>query len=80
MSNVKNEIIIIIASNKFFSLLAEFIIAYSNQKLIDLDFGKKFNESKQLDYNPRFQLHRGFFKRPGTLNKEGFEKLAIYLL
>jgi hypothetical protein len=35
-------------------LWVEFIIAHSNRELIDLDIGKKFNDSKRFDYCPRF--------------------------
>jgi hypothetical protein len=54
MSDVKNEVTIITAFEKLFGLGMEFIIAYNNRELIDLDTGKKFNESKQFDYGSRF--------------------------
>jgi hypothetical protein len=80
MSNVKNEVTIIIASNKLFGLWAQFIIVHNNGELIDPNMGKKFNESKRFDYKSRFQLHLEFFKRLGNLNKEEFEMLAIHFL
>jgi hypothetical protein len=80
LSDVKNEVTIITASNKFFDLRAQFITSHSNGELIDPDILKKFNESKRCDFGPRFQLHREFFKRLGNLSEDEFEKLAIHLL
>jgi hypothetical protein len=45
LSDEKNEVTIITASNELFDLWAEFITAYSNGELIDPDTGKKFKES-----------------------------------
>ena len=78
--DIKNEVIIITASNEIFNLWSRFIIAYSNGKLIDPDTRKKFNEPKQFNFGPKFQLHREFFKRLGNLSEEEYKKLAIHLL
>jgi hypothetical protein len=80
LSDVKNEVTIITASDEIFDLWAQFITSHSNGELIDPDTFKKFNESKRFDFGPRFQLHREFFKRLGNLSEEEFEKLAIHLL
>jgi hypothetical protein len=80
LSDVKNEVIIITASDEIFALWADFITSHSNGELIDPDTQKKFNESKRFDFGPRFQLHREFFKRLGNLNEDKFEKLATHLL
>jgi hypothetical protein len=62
LSDVKNEVIIITAFDEIFDLWAQFITSHSNGELIDLETLKKFNESKRIDFGPRFQLHREFFK------------------
>jgi hypothetical protein len=80
LSDVKNEVTIITASDKIFDLWAQFITSHSNGKLIDRDTLKKFNESKRFDFGPRFQLHHEFFKQLGNLSEDEFEKLAIHLL
>ena len=80
LSDMKNELTIITASNKIFDFWAQFITLHSNGKLIDPKALKKFNESKRFDFGPRFQLHHEFFKRLGNLNEEEFEKLEIHLL
>ena len=80
MSDVKNEVTIITASNKIFALWADFITSYSNGELINPDTQKKFNESKRFDFRPRFQLHRKFFKRLGNFSEDEFQKLATHLL
>src|SRR5450759_456536 len=80
LSDVKNEVVIITASDEIFDLWAQFITAHSNGELIDPDTMKKFNEPKKFDYSPRFQLHREFFKRLGNLSEEEYKKLAIHLL
>ena len=54
LSDVKNEVIIIIASYKIFDLWAKFITAHSNGELIKPDIQKKFNEPKRFDFGPRF--------------------------
>jgi hypothetical protein len=80
LSDVKNEVTIITASDKIFDLWAQFITSHSNGKLIDRDTLKKFNESKRFDFGPRFPLHHEFFKQLGNLSEDEFEKLAIHLL
>ena len=78
--DMKNEVTIVIASDKIFDLWAQFITFHSNGKLIDSDTLKKFNGSKHFDFGPRFQLHHEFFKGLGNLSKDEFEKLVIHLL
>jgi hypothetical protein len=80
LSDVKNDVTIITASDEIFDLWAQFITSHSNGELINPDTFKKFNESKRFDFGPRFQLHREFFKRLDNLSEEEFEKLAIHLL
>jgi hypothetical protein len=80
MLNEKNEVTTIAASDELFGLWVEFIKAHNNGELIDLNTGKKLNDSKRFDYGPKFQLHSEFFKRLENLNKEEFKKLAIHLL
>jgi hypothetical protein len=80
LSNVKNEVTIITASDDIFALWSNFITSHSNGKLIDPDTQKKFNESKRFDFGPRFQLHHEFFKRLDNLSEDEFEKLSIHLL
>jgi hypothetical protein len=46
LSDMKNEMIIITASDEIFDLWAQFITSHSNGELIDLETLKKFNESK----------------------------------
>jgi hypothetical protein len=70
LSNVKNEVTIITASDEIFDLWAQFITSHSNGELIDPNTFKKFNESKRFDFGPRFQLHREFFKRLGDSAKK----------
>jgi hypothetical protein len=80
LSNVKNKVTIITASDEIFSLWVDFITSQSNGELIDPDTQKKLNEDKRFDFGPRFQLHHEFFKRLGNLSKDKFEKLATHLL
>ena len=80
LSDIKNEVIIITASDEMFDLWSQFITAHCNGELIDPDTQKKFNEQKRFDYGPKFQLHREFFKRLGNLSEEEYQKLAIHLL
>jgi hypothetical protein len=80
LSDVKNEVTIITASDDIFALWLDFITFHSNGKLIDPDMQKKFNENKRFDFGPRFQLHREFFKRLDNLSEDEFEKLSIHLL
>lgn len=80
LSDIKNEVIIITASDEIFDLWSRFITAHSNGELIDPDTRKKFNEQKNFNFGPKFQLHREFFKRMGNLSEEEYKKLAIHLL
>jgi hypothetical protein len=79
LSDVKNKMTTITASNEIFDLWAQFITSHSNRELIDPETLKKFNEHKRFDFSLRFQLHREFFKRLGNLSEDEFEKLASHL-
>ena len=80
LSNIKNEVIIVTASDKIFDLWSRFITTHSNGKLINPDMRKKLNEPKQFNFGPKFQLHCEFFKRLDNLSEEEYKKLAIHLL
>ena len=80
LSDIKNEVIIIMASNETFKLWSQFITAHSNGKFIDPNTRKKFNEPKRFDFGPKFQLHREIFKQLGNLSEEEYKKLVIHLL
>lgn len=79
-SEIKNELLIITASDEIFQLWSEFITAHSSGGLINPDTGEKFNKDPKFNGGKTFLLHREFFKRMGNLTEDETRKIAVHLL
>ena len=79
-ANIKNEMVIITASEDQFNLWKEFITKHSTGELIDPETFERFKQKKGFKDAKAFQLQRSFFRGMGFMTKEETKSLVTHLL
>jgi hypothetical protein len=80
-ADLRNELLIITASEEVYQLWAKFIVDYGTGELIDPDTEVKFNQAKDWEsFSRKLTLNREFFKAMGQLDERDLKILALHLL